>query len=70
MHFASRMNARIVTSEKCWRGIEEKMPEILREVYQMYWLSIGHVSAPRGRKILEINLKILRDETSLENLEK
>ena len=27
-----RMDARIVASEKCWSGIEEKMPEISREV--------------------------------------
>ena len=26
------MDERVVTSEKCWSGIEEKMPEISREV--------------------------------------
>ena len=26
------MDERVVTSEKCWIGIEEKMPEISREV--------------------------------------
>ena len=32
MHFSRRMDERIVASEKCWNGIEEKMPEISREV--------------------------------------
>ena len=46
-----RMNARIAASEKCWGGIEEKMPEISREVNLMYWLRIGHVSTTRGENI-------------------
>ena len=41
-------NVRIVASEKCWGGIEEKMPEISREVNQIYWLRIGHVSTLPG----------------------
>ena len=44
MYSTRRMNARIVASEKCWRGIEEEMPEISREVNWMYWLRIEHVS--------------------------
>ena len=32
MYSTRRMDARIVASEKCWSGIEEKMPEISREV--------------------------------------
>ena len=31
-HSMRRMEERVVTSEKCWNGIEEKMPEISREV--------------------------------------
>ena len=51
MYSMRRMNARIVASEKCWDGIEEKMPEISREVNLMYWLRIGHVSTTRGENI-------------------
>ena len=40
----------VVASEKCWSGIEEKIPEISREVNQMNWLRIGHVSTPLRRK--------------------
>ena len=32
MYPTRRMDVRIVASEKCWSGIEEKMPEISREV--------------------------------------
>ena len=32
MHSTRRMDERVVKSEKCWSGIEEKMPEISREV--------------------------------------
>ena len=32
MHSMRWMDERVVTSEKCWNGIEEKMPEISREV--------------------------------------
>ena len=32
MYSTRRVDARIVASEKCWSGIEEKMPEISREV--------------------------------------
>ena len=52
-----RMNARIVASEKCWSGIEEKMPEISREVTQ---LRIG-LNAP-GTKFFCCYLKILMGE--------
>ena len=34
------MDERVVTLEKCWNGIEEKMPEISREVYERNWLRI------------------------------
>ena len=40
MHSARWMDERVVTSEKCWNGIEEKMPEISREVNEMNWLRI------------------------------
>ena len=30
--FHERMGERVVASEKCWNGTEEKMPEISREV--------------------------------------
>ena len=32
MHFMRWLDERVVTSEKCWSGIEEKMPETSREV--------------------------------------
>ena len=32
MHSARWMDERVVTPERCWSGIEEKMPEISREV--------------------------------------
>ena len=32
MHSTRWTDERVVTSEKCWIGIEEKMPEISREV--------------------------------------
>ena len=41
MHSTERMDERVVTSEKCWSGIDEKMPEIWRE---LNWLRNGHVS--------------------------
>ena len=44
MHSTRRMDEEVVTSEKCWSGIEEKIPEMSREVNWMNWLSIGHVS--------------------------
>ena len=40
-HSAGRMNEGVVTSEKCWSGIEEKMPEMSKE---WKWLRSGHVS--------------------------
>ena len=60
----SRMNAKIVASEKCWGVIEEKIPEISREVNWMYWLRIGHVSTTSGKNTFRSYLKILRDEKS------
>ena len=38
MRSTRRMEERVVTSEKCWSGIEEKMPEISRKVNEMNWL--------------------------------
>ena len=32
MHSTRKMDERVVTSEKCWTDIKEKMPEISREV--------------------------------------
>ena len=32
MHSMRWMDERVVTSERCWNGIEEKVPEISREV--------------------------------------
>ena len=32
MHSTRRMDERVVTSEKCWNGLEEKMQEISKEV--------------------------------------
>ena len=50
MHSTRWMDERIVTSAKCWIGNEEKMPDISREVNQMNWLRIGHVSTlSRGK---------------------
>ena len=34
------MDERVVASEKCGNGIEEKMPEISREVNEVKWLKI------------------------------
>ena len=39
--FYEKDGRRVVTSEKCWSGIEEKMPEISRE---LNWLRSGYVS--------------------------
>ena len=64
MFLSRRMDARIVASEKCWSGHEEKMPEISREVNQMYWLRIGHVSTLLGGIFFLSNPKILMDEKS------
>ena len=49
MYSTRRMNARIDASVKCRSGIEEKMPDISREVNYRYWLRIGHVSTITGR---------------------
>ena len=40
IHSTRWMDERDVTSEKCWSGIEEKMPEISRDVNEMNWLRI------------------------------
>ena len=58
------MDARVVTSEKCWSGIEEKMLEISREVNLINWLRIGHVSTLLEEIIGKVNLKILMVEKS------
>ena len=50
MRSTRRMDEGVVTSEKCWSGIEEKMPEISREANWMNWLRIGRVSTlSRGK---------------------
>ena len=46
-----RMDEGVVTSEKCWSGIEGKMPEISRE---LNWLRRGHVSMFSGRTLLHV----------------
>ena len=50
MHSTRRMDERVVTSEKCWSGIEEKMPEFARE---LNWLRSGHFSMFSRRKFLD-----------------
>ena len=49
---------------ECWSGIEEKMPEISREVNEMNWLRIGYASTLSRGKISKVNPKILMDEKS------
>ena len=62
MHSTRRVDEEVVTSEKCWSGIEKKMPEISREVNWMNWLRIGHVSTlPGGHFFKQNNLKIRMD---------
>ena len=56
-----RMDEGVVTSEKCWSVIEEKMPEISREVT---WLRSGHVSMFSRRKFAKLNPTILMEEKS------
>ena len=52
MHSTRRMDEEVVTSEKCWSGIEEKRLEMSREVNWMNWLRIGHISTPsRGENV-------------------
>ena len=51
MHYSRRVDEEVVTSEKCWSGIEDKMLEISREVNQMNWLRIGHVSTLREENL-------------------
>ena len=69
-----RMDARVVASEKCWSGVEEKLPEISREVHLMYCLRIGHVSTPKilmdekSWKTWKSNQKIVTDEELVLNV--
>ena len=51
MHSTRWMDERVVTSEKCWNGIEEKMPEISREVNEMNWLRFDMSQSPGGEKL-------------------
>ena len=46
-----RTDERVVTPEKCLSGMEEKMPEVSREVNEMNWLRISHVSTPSRGKL-------------------
>ena len=62
MH-SMRRNARVVASEKCWSGIEEKMREISRDVNEN-WLRIGHVSTTRGKIFSRSVPKIVMGEKS------
>ena len=57
------MDEGVVTSEKCWSGIKEKISGISREV-KKNWLRNGHVSTLPGGKFGKINSKILMDEKS------
>ena len=57
MFSTRRMHARIVTSGKCWSGVEEKMPEISRKVNRMDWLRNEDVFTLQGGKLASI-LKI------------
>ena len=47
MHSTGRMDEGVVSSEKCWSGIEEKMPGISKELNS---LRIRHVSMISRRK--------------------
>ena len=48
-------------SEKCWSGVEEKMPEISKE---LNLLRNGHVSTFSRGRFGRLNPKILMDEES------
>ena len=49
-------------------GIEEKMPEISREVNQLNWLRIGDISTPLRGKIWKSDQKIVMDEQLVHNV--
>ena len=49
--FTGRMDEGVGTSEKCWSGIEEKMPEISKE---LNWLRSGHVSMFSRRQLANL----------------
>ena len=57
MHHMRMMNATVVTSERCWSGIKEKMPEISKE---LNWLRRGDVSRFLRRKCLKVILRFWR----------
>ena len=46
VHSMRWMDERVVTLEKCWNGIKEKMLD--REVNYMIWLRIGDISTILG----------------------
>ena len=52
MHSTRRVDEGVVLSEKCWSGIEEKMPEISKE---LNWFRIGHVSMFSRRYFLKLS---------------
>ena len=64
MYSARWMDERVVTSEKCWVGIEEKMPEISREVNQMKLVENLTCLNPFEGKIWKINQKVVTDKKS------
>ena len=61
MHSTRRMDEGVVTSEKCWSGIKEKMPEIAKE---LTWLRSGRVSNVLEEEIFKRNPKFLTKEKS------
>ena len=69
VHSTRRMDEGVVTSvtsEKCWSGIKEKMPEISREVNHMKWWRIGDVST-LSRGNWKSDQKVVMDEKSNQN---
>ena len=59
MHSVGRMDEGVVSSEKCWSGIEEKMPEISKE---LNWLRKWTRLTVLEKKICKLNPKILMEE--------
>ena len=57
------MDERVVTSEKCWSGIEERIREISREVNYELVETLTCLNALEG-KIWKSNQKVVMDEKS------
>ena len=69
VHSTKRMDERVVTSEKCWSGTEEKMPEISRKLNELVenWTCLN-LQHEKSWKTWKSNQEIVMDEELVQNI--